>query len=44
MSPKTVGTQIQHIFDRLAIAGTPLDDRRVRAVLSYLRARPPAAD
>lgn len=38
VSPRTVGTHIQHIFDRLGIADTPTDNRRVRAVLSYLDA------
>jgi DNA-binding NarL/FixJ family response regulator len=38
VSPKTVGTHIQHIFDRLGIADSPTDNRRVHAVLSYLEA------
>ena len=38
VSPKTVGTHIQHIFDRLGIADSPADNRRVHAVLSYLEA------
>ena len=38
LSPKTVGTHVQHIFDRLGIADSPADNRRVRAVLSYLQA------
>jgi DNA-binding NarL/FixJ family response regulator len=38
LSPKTVGTHIQHIFDRLGIADSPTDNRRVHAVLSYLQA------
>jgi DNA-binding NarL/FixJ family response regulator len=38
VSPKTVGTHIQHIFDRLGIADSPTDNRRVHAVLSYLQA------
>jgi DNA-binding NarL/FixJ family response regulator len=38
LSPKTVGTHVQHIFDRLGIADSPTDNRRVRAVLSYLQA------
>jgi DNA-binding NarL/FixJ family response regulator len=38
VSPRTVGTHIQHIFDRLGIADTATDNRRVRAVLSYLDA------
>lgn len=39
VSPKTVSTHIQHIFDRLQIADSPHDNRRVRAVLSYLGIR-----
>ncbi len=39
VSPKTVGTHIQRIFDRLAIEDSAHDNRRVRAVLSYLRAQ-----
>jgi DNA-binding NarL/FixJ family response regulator len=38
VSPKTVGTHIQHIFDRLGISDAAHDNRRVRAVLSYLQA------
>jgi DNA-binding NarL/FixJ family response regulator len=38
VSPKTIGTHIQHIFDRLGIADSPTDNRRVHAVLSYLQA------
>jgi DNA-binding NarL/FixJ family response regulator len=38
VSPRTIGTHIQHIFDRLGIADTPADNRRVRAILSYLDA------
>jgi serine/threonine-protein kinase len=39
VSPKTVGTHVQHIFDRLGIPDAPSDNRRVHAVLSFLRAR-----
>ncbi|GAA4256866.1 response regulator transcription factor [Dactylosporangium darangshiense] len=38
LSPRTVGTHVQHIFDRLGIADSWTDNRRVCAVLSYLRA------
>jgi serine/threonine-protein kinase len=38
VSPKTVSTHIQHIFDRLGIADSARDNRRVRAVLSFLQA------
>jgi DNA-binding NarL/FixJ family response regulator len=38
LSPRTVGTHVQHIFDRLGIADSSVDNRRVCAVLSYLRA------
>jgi len=37
VSPKTVGTHVQHIFDRLDIPDSPTDNRRVHAVLSYLQ-------
>ncbi|HEY6798556.1 MAG TPA: response regulator transcription factor [Kineosporiaceae bacterium] len=36
LSTKTVGTHVQHIFRRLDLRGTPSDNRRVLAVLSYL--------
>jgi len=39
VSPKTVGTHVQHIFDRLGIPDAPNDNRRVHAVLSFLRVR-----
>ena len=38
VSPKTVGTHVQHIFDRLGISTAATDNRRVRAVLAYLQA------
>lgn len=38
ISPKTVTTHVQHIFQRLALPDTAADNRRVRAVLAYLRA------
>lgn len=38
VSPKTVGTHIQHIFQGLGISDSPHDNRRVHAVLSYLQA------
>jgi DNA-binding NarL/FixJ family response regulator len=38
LSSRTVGTHVQHIFDRLGIADSSVDNRRVCAVLSYLRA------
>ena len=38
LSPKTISTHVQHIFDRLSIADSWTDNRRVRAVLSYLQA------
>jgi DNA-binding NarL/FixJ family response regulator len=38
VSPKTVGSHVQHIFDRLGISDRPADNRRVLAVLSYLDA------
>jgi DNA-binding NarL/FixJ family response regulator len=38
ISPKTVATHVQHIFDRLDVAGAPEENKRVRAVLAYLQA------
>jgi serine/threonine-protein kinase len=38
ISPKTIGSHIQHIFDRLGIPDTATDNRRVHAVLAYLQA------
>ena len=37
VSPKTVGSHVQHIFERLGIPDSPTDNRRVRAVLTYLQ-------
>lgn len=39
LSPRTVGTHIQRIFDGLGISAGPADNRRVLAVLAYLNAR-----
>lgn len=38
VSPKTVATHVQHIFQGLGIPDTPADNKRVRAVLAYLQA------
>ena len=38
ITPKTTETHIRHIFRKLSIPATPLDNRRVKAVLGYLRA------
>jgi DNA-binding NarL/FixJ family response regulator len=38
VSPKTVATHIQHIFQRLGLSDTPAYNKRVRAVLAYLQA------
>jgi DNA-binding NarL/FixJ family response regulator len=38
LSPGTVATHIQNIFQRLGIPDTPADNRRVHAVPAYLRA------
>jgi DNA-binding NarL/FixJ family response regulator len=37
ITPKTTETHIRHIFEKLAIPATRADNRRVHAVLSYLR-------
>lgn len=38
VSPKTVGSHVQHIFDRLGIPDSATDNRRVHAVLTFLQA------
>jgi DNA-binding NarL/FixJ family response regulator len=38
VSPRTVASHAQNIFQRLGIPDTPADNRRVQAVLRYLRA------
>jgi DNA-binding NarL/FixJ family response regulator len=37
LSPNTVETHIRHIIGKLRLPATPNDNRRVRAVLAYLR-------
>ena len=38
VTEKTVGTHIRHIFQKLSLPESALENKRVRAVLSYLRA------
>jgi serine/threonine-protein kinase len=38
VTPKTVETHIRHIFQKLSLPESALENKRVRAVLTYLRA------
>jgi DNA-binding CsgD family transcriptional regulator len=38
VTPRTVETHVRHIFTKLGIPASAADNRRVHAVLTYLRA------
>ena len=38
VTPKTVETHVRHIFQKLSLPESALENKRVRAVLTYLRA------
>jgi len=38
VTPKTVETHVRHVFAKLSLPATPTDNKRVHAVLTYLRA------
>ena len=39
LSPRTVEAHVGHIFDKLGLAESPDDHRRVLAVVTHLRSR-----
>ena len=41
VTPNTVETHVRHIIGKLRLPATPADNRRVRAVLAYLRSGDP---
>lgn len=42
LGPRTVETHVKSVFGKLALAPNTVEHRRVRAVVEYLQARPPA--
>jgi DNA-binding NarL/FixJ family response regulator len=38
VTPKTVETHVRHVFQKLSLPESALENRRVRAVITYLRA------
>jgi DNA-binding NarL/FixJ family response regulator len=40
VTPKTVETHVRHVFEKLRLPSSATDNRRIHAVLAYLRDPP----